>query len=250
SPPRATARPAGVRRAGGGPASAPPPAPPLDGPVRPPSEAASRLPECYGGFALSYRFLIDEGRRTVATDAGDVTRKSRLNVNVWDFDYVSARYEPLPRWDLRWRVGIRAVTNFYDARETLGVFETRASNYYTGVGPHAAFEVSRELPVLSSLAVMARLDGAVLLGNDKQRYYDIAAAPVNGDETDVLGQRRSQSAQMLRAELGLRYTPAALETLHFSTGYQVEHWWGLAGPGGTNVELATQGIFFRGQIDF
>jgi hypothetical protein len=223
----------------------------LEWTVSPSFEVGYRLPQGLGGFALTYRFLADEGTHTITDAAGrSANLKSRINFNVWDFDYVSARFEPSPRWEIQWRLGIRAVTHFFDVSTSEDTFQLRPSNYFTGVGPHAAVEADRELALLQGFALMARLDGAVLLDNDKQRYYDTTIDPVNGNQTAVLAERHSQTAEMLRAELGLRYTPPAWEEVHFSTGYVVEYWWGLAGGNGTSLNMVTQGIFFRGQIDF
>src|SRR5438477_253828 len=85
----------------------PMPATPPDWTASPSFELGYKLPDSCGEFLLRYRFLNAGGRETLATDIGDVGVRSRLSMNVIDLDYNSARYQPGPRWDLRWTIGAR-----------------------------------------------------------------------------------------------------------------------------------------------
>src|SRR5579884_835752 len=219
----------------------------LDWTVMPRFEIGYRLPDSLGAFAFSYRFLADEGNGHDA--AGDALR-SRLNVNVFDFDYLTSPYEPLPRWELKWRVGIRLTTNYYDDRG-LAADGTgqRESNYFIGAGPHGGLDVARNLPILPGFALVGKVDGAVLVGQTRQRYADTFAADGGTLETDEVTHRLTRSVEMVTLEAGVRYTPPGMEYLRFSAGYQFEHWWAL-GQNGANLQLNTNGAFLRAEIDF
>jgi hypothetical protein len=221
----------------------------LDWTVMPRFEIGFRLPDNAGAFAFGYRFLVSEG-----TDHDNLTGgriKSRLNVNVFDFDYITSPYEPFPRWELKWWVGARLATNFYDSRDLAADGEgPRASNYFVGAGPHAGLEVDRHLPLIPGLALMGRIDGSVLIGQVRQRYVVNALGPADELVADEFTQRKTQTAEVLRLEAGARYTPPGLEFMTFSTGYLFERWWDVGRAGDARLELTTQGVFFRGEFNF
>ncbi len=221
----------------------------LDWTVMPRFEIGFRLPDNAGAFAFGYRFLVTEGTAHDALTGGSI--KSRLNVNVFDFDYITSPYDPFPRWELKWWVGARLATNFYDSRD-LAADGTgpRASNYFVGAGPHAGLEVDRNLPLVPGLALMGRLDGSVLIGQVRQRYVVNALGLGDTLIADEFTQRKTQTAEVLRLEAGVRYTPPGLEFMTFSSGYLFERWWDVGRAGDARLELTTQGIFLRAEVNF
>jgi hypothetical protein len=220
----------------------------LDWTVMPRLEIGYRLPDNSGAFAFGYRFLVSEG---TGGDGHGGGLRSRIDLNVFDFDYISPTREFYPRWDLTWRVGARLATSFYDARDLFadGTGQ-RASNYFVGAGPHGGVEIDRRLPLVPGLSVVGRIDGSVLIGEIDQRYVDT----IGGIDDAVLAtqrlHRKTQTVEVLMLEAGVRYVPPGMECLSFSAGYQVERWFDVGHSGGANLETTTQGLFLRGQIDF
>ncbi len=132
--------------------------------VSPEFEFGYRLPESVGEFLIGYRFLASDGTANLNDAPLNSTVKTRLNVNVLDFDYSSARYEPVPRWDMKWWLGVRYATAYFDNHQINGFQDIHDSNYFNGAGPHAALEVQRHIGPLPAFAVFAKVDGAVLIG--------------------------------------------------------------------------------------
>ena len=55
---------------------------------------------------------------------------------------------------------------------------------------------------------------------------------------------------MLTLRAGFSYTPAQLEFLHFTMGYEFERWWDLARLGSSTGDLSDQGVFLRAEFDY
>ena len=71
---------------------------------------------------------------------------------------------------MKWWLGVRYVTNYFDNHQTNSVFDIHDSNYFNGAGPHAALEVQRRISPLPAFAVFAKVDGAVMIGPLRQRF--------------------------------------------------------------------------------
>jgi hypothetical protein len=224
------------------------PSTPLDWTVSPSFELGYKLPDSCGEFLLRYRFLNTDGTGSVATDAGDVGVKSRLSMNVIDLDYNSARYQPWPRWDLRWTIGARIATVFYDTSISNDAFSQSASNYFYGAGPHAGLELERKLSFLPAFGFFVKGDASVLIGQVKQRFSESFVDEAGDVVSTTTWQRKTQSVEVLNFQAGASYTPT--DYLRFTLGYQYEHWFSLGRLGDSRGELTTQGVFLRGQFDF
>ena len=218
--------------------------------VSPRLEVGYRLPDNAGAFSLSYRFLNAQGTGTAADDSGPLSLRSRLALNVLDFDYSTARYSPLPRYNLKWRLGARLLTAFFDDRGQNAIFSESASNNFVGAGPHAGLDIEREIALVTGLALFGRVDGAVEVGQIRQRYRtDLTDA--SGDTTiTTFGQNRTQSSPNLTLEAGLSYSPPRMDYLRFTAGYHFEHFWELGRDGPSRGDVQTQGGFLRGEFDF
>jgi hypothetical protein len=227
------------------------PAADLDFTVSPVLEVGYRLPDSAGEFIFRYRFLVDEGTGTAisTTDGEQFAIRSRLDLNQFDFDYAAARYSPYPFLDLKWRIGARLATVFFDTRIQNDFQEQQSSNYFVGAGPHAAVEIERHFPVVPGLSAFVGLDGAVVIGQVKQRFHQTFFL-ADGDFRGDLQQQKTQSVPVLTVRAGVAYTPPRLEYLHFSTGYQFERWWNLGKFNGSSGELTDQGVFLRAEIDY
>jgi hypothetical protein len=217
--------------------------------VSPEIEFGYRLPESLGQFTIGYRFLGSDGTTNVRDDLGSSV-KTRLNVNVLDFDYSTARYEVVPRWDMKWWLGVRYATNYFDNHLTNPFMDQRTTNYFNGAGPHAALEVQRHIDPLPAFAVFAKVDGAVMIGPLRQRFTQSQFDAFGNPETGELDQRVTQSVPMITIRTGLSYSPPRMENLRLSAGYQFEQWWFLGQLGDSRGELHSNGGFLRMELDF
>jgi hypothetical protein len=208
-----------------------------------------RFAEGCGEVLVSYRFLISEGTEVAPNFdfLGDGQVKSRLNMNVIDLDYRSSEYSLAPRWDMRWTVGARIASVYFDSRVMGQFLGMRTSNDFFGAGPHAGLELARHFD-LPGLAAFGRIDGSVLVGGIDQAFEETFTFPGTavGNAVNV---HSTQAVETLSFELGLRYIPPG-ERIRFSLGYQFEYWWGLGKAGPSSAELSDQGIFFRSEFNF
>jgi hypothetical protein len=209
-----------------------------------------KLPDSCGEFLIGYRFITSQGTQNENTDFGDAFVKSRLSVNVIDFDYNTARYSPGPRWDLRWTIGARIATVFYDTSiDNTAVFES-ASSYFYGAGPHAGFELERKLPVFPSFGFFVKGDAAVLIGSIKQQFTETVTDASGNTFGGSTWQRKTQSVETVNVQAGISYTPPNFECLKFMLGYEFEYWFSVGRSNQSQGDLQTQGVFLRGQFDF
>ena len=226
-----------------------PPGVSLSTTVSPELEIGYRLSESLGEFTLGYRFITSSGTSRLNDAPLNSSVKTRLNVNVLDFDYSTARYAPIPRWDMKWWLGVRYASVFFDNQQTNDFMNSRGSNYFNGAGPHAGLEVQRQIDPLPAFAVFGRIDGAVMIGPVRQKftYTQIAdGGPLEG----TADERKTQSVPMINLRAGLSYVPPQFEHWRFSAGYQFEQWWSVGQLGDSRGELSSHGAFFRAELDF
>lgn len=216
--------------------------------VSPRFEFGYRFPQGFGEVVLAYQFLTSEGS-TVLPDfdfAGiDGFLKSRLNMNVVDLDYASREYALNTYWDMKWRVGVRVATVFFDSQASGLFLEGRTSNHFVGAGPRAGLELWRCLPV-AGLSLFGKVDGSAVLGRIRQSFEEtVLVAPdfaVGGSTVD----HGSQAVPVVRVQAGLGWTPA-LEGhwLRFALGYEYEQWWFVGRLEDSAADLTLNGFFFR-----
>jgi hypothetical protein len=220
----------------------------LDWTAMPTLALGYRLPDGLGAFALSYRFIVSEGHDSLDRFDGTDELRSRLSINIIDLDYRSNVYEPFPRLEVQGILGARIGISYYDTQLMGAITDDHESNYYVGAGPHAAVELNRRLPLVPGLALTGKIDGAVLVGNDNQRFSTLAFDAFNNGNVYEMSYRRTDTSEMLAIEAGLSYRPPDLEALRFSTGYRYEQWWNM-GRGGS-ADLTTNGFFIRVEYGF
>jgi hypothetical protein len=214
--------------------------------VMPRVELGYRLAQGAGEFLLSYRLLAESGSGTVAPfgpalGPGDL--HSRLDLNVVDVDYVSREF-PLamgPGWDMKWFVGVRVATLYFDSRAETAPLAQRTTDHFDGVGPHVGLELWCCLGD-SGLSLFGRLDSAVLTGTVRQSFSEAFGAAFG--ETD---QSATQVIPVLAVEAGLGWQPRGLRALRLAAGYFGEDWWDVGRVADSRGELWVQGLFLRAE---
>ena len=224
----------------------------LDWAGAPRVELGYRLPQGFGEFLVSYRSLVSEGTDFLPVfdlDGGGGFLKSRLNVNVLDLDYASREFTLGPEWDMKWRIGARLASAYYDAR-ALGFFlEQRVSNDFRGAGPHLALDLRRRLAG-TGLAWYGHAESAAVIGKIKQAFGESILLPDGTLFGTAANVRQNQVAPVLSFETGLSWVPLGSSHLRFAVGYEYEIWWSLGQTATANLELTDQGVFLRAEWSF
>jgi hypothetical protein len=225
----------------------------LDWTGSPRFELGYRFAEGCGEIVLSYRFLVTEGETTLVgidLDGGDVLLKSRLNMNVVDLDYASREFSLWPRWDMKWRAGVRFATVFFDSGIFGQFIEERTSNNFYGAGPHLGLDLWRAFDV-PGWGLFARIEGASVVGQLHQAFEEIF---VNQDGSLIGGAtlvHHTQAAPVLTVQAGLSWTPLWRGNWsRYSFGYEFERWWNVGEAGDSRAEITTQGVFLRAEFKF
>jgi hypothetical protein len=217
-------------------------------------EVGYRLSEQRGEFHIGYWFE-NADRTLVPNDGlGGGTQRERLNLNVIDFDWGNSHPFALgwPGANLRFNVGIRVATIFFDAQRDFGplgnaagVLSESASNYFAGFGPEAGAQFWQEFSI-PGLAFFGRVSGADIFGNIHQNFSQTTVAA--GLASDSL--RHQVSVPMLTLQAGLMYTPPGWNYSRFLAGYIWEEFWQIGRIDPNNGDLLNRGFFLRAEINF
>lgn len=229
--------------------------------VSPRFEIGYRLPSGFGGIALSYRFLVAQGSQGVVGADGPATLTSRLNYNIGDLDWVSHEYTPLQLWEMRVRIGLRYLNDYWDsqANEPFAaaaagsmIYNQRTTNSNWALGPHAAVDVRRRLNFWG-LSVLGFIDFSEGWGRVRQNYFAAVTAGTNGlpqaaEETIST----SDAVPVIMTRLGLNWQPPAYANVHLFVGYQLDYFWNT-GRMGNFTEYGyffDSGILLRGEWNY
>jgi hypothetical protein len=161
---------------------------------------------------------------------------------------------------MKWRIGLRFAEMIFDSRgdESLagaigGFYQESFSNHAWGIGPHAAFELSKRWRD-TGLAVVGRVDGGLLFGKITQEFSDLSATPGG---SVAFSFSNDQNVPVLSAFLGLEWTPCCAPRLDLQLGYTSEYWWDvgrLSDPdmynGQTAGEFGLNGLCLRLQYNY
>lgn len=225
----------------------------LDWTVAPRFELGYRLPQGFGEIVAAYHFLVTDGYGVLPAwdlNGSDGYLKSHVNLNVFDLDYGSREFALDPHWDMKWRVGARLGSVYFDS-QAVGFFrEQRTTNSFLGAGPHVGLDLWRRLDV-PGLGLFARAEGAALVGRVRQSF----GQSVLLDEFTLLGgavrQSGPQAVPVFNLQAGLGYAPPAWnDYVRFALGYQLEAWWYLGQLDASRAELLSQGIFLRTELRY
>lgn len=204
-----------------------------------------RLGQAWGSVLVSYRGLNTQGLSTLAAfdPAGSAASlSSHLNMTVIDIDYASQDNALGPLWDMNWRTGVRLATLFFESTAGTPLLMQHESNNFIGGGIHVALDLRRRLAD-TGLSFVGQVEGSGVLGRVSQLY----AAAVPGVGVSAVTATANEPAPALQVGLGLDWCPAKLSKLHFSAGYLFERWWTVGETTGTQGEVSSQGVFFRGE---
>jgi hypothetical protein len=236
--------------------------------LSPKFEGGYRLPSGFGEFDVSYRFLLTEGVGAVAAggsaspDAA-AALSSHLDMNIGDVDYASVEF-PVVVCLMKWRIGLRTADvlftsegdePFAAAAAGSGFFKRYEENNFWGIGPHAAVELTSERNPWG-MALVGKLDGALLGGKTHQKFIQTATAGAAfNTETDF---ENWQQATTLSGFVGLDWRPSSHPNLDVVVGATAEYWWDLglmsSDPAAYNnpaaAELGAYGAMLRLQYNY
>ncbi|HTU92533.1 MAG TPA: hypothetical protein VMF69_20800 [Gemmataceae bacterium] len=230
--------------------------------VSPRFELGYQLPSGFGAVSLAYRFLTAEGSDAVIGADGPATLTSRLNINSGDLSWSSREYTPWgPRWDLKFRVGVRYVDVYFDSRANASFAEAaagstiyfqRTTNSFMGIGAAGAVQLERQLGFWG-LSTSALIDFAEPLGRVRQGYFYSSTTSADGrPQSANTFISSSMTAPILTTQLGLGWQPPAYPNFRMFAGWQFEYWWDV----GRLLPYSELGYFFingvalRGEWNF
>jgi hypothetical protein len=234
--------------------------------ISPRFDAGYRLPSGFGEFLLSYRFLATEGSELTEGADGPARLSSLLDINQVDLDYASSEFSLWPKWEMRWRLGLRYAYVYFDSRADeafeaaaagSGVFQTRVTNSFVGFGPHAGVDLSRRFGTCG-LAFVTKADFALLVGHIRQQFSErtTTIGPDGQPLVGALGASDSQGVPVLEVQAGLSWQPPRYPCATFFLGYRYEYWWevgmldSLNNGAGTFGEIFDQGVVLRAEFNF
>ena len=218
--------------------------------VSPEFQFGYKLPDNAGEFLLAYRFLVADSSNSLSSDIGDFGVRTRLDMNIIDFDYNSGWLSPAPRWAWKWTVGARIASIFYETEVGNDSLYESARNNFFGAGGHAGLQLERQFTVLPQFGFFGKIDGSVLIGKIDQHFNETIFDASGNLEGTILEQRKTQSVEELNFQVGISYRPWNDETLRFELGYEYEHWFSLGNIDDSSAALTTQGVFLRGRLEF
>jgi hypothetical protein len=217
--------------------------------VGPRLEAGYRFGEGIGEFLITYRMILTTGADTLQNadplgNAGQL--HSSLNMHIIDLDYASQEFALHPNIDMKWRVGVRMASIFFESQNTTPALQQRIADSFFGAGPHIALDLWRPI-AHSRVAAYVRADAASVLGRTNQ-IFEETVGPASG----ATAQNQFVPLVSLMAQAGFAWTPT--DRCRLTVGYTYEHWWdvGFAGqisqpPAFSRADITIQGIFIRGE---
>jgi hypothetical protein len=233
-------------------------------------ELGYRFSRGLGEIRLGYRFLDARGIDTALVvnpndgiNLGPAAQTGRLALNFIDLDYATREFSIWPNWEMRWAVGVRYATSFYDSRVTffnpvtqmqpfgtapftlLSQYEALADRF---IGAHAVLEVDRRLPV-AGLALFGRLEGSGLYGRAHQTFTETF---VQDPHFSYLRVTNGLGSPIVAGQVGFTYDIPRWNHSRVLVGYQAEGWWQF-GRGDNDLSFGTlydQGLFLRAEFNF
>jgi hypothetical protein len=223
----------------------------LQSTVAPQVTLGYRLRDDLGAFLLSYRNLSSDGREIVSNFdiAGDGMVWSRLDINTVALAYSTSEHPLGALWSLRWEVGAKLSSIYFDSYGQGDVIGQRVSDHFLGAGPMVALNVTRELPG-TGLAVYARTEFADLLGQVTQRYAETVGDPRQPAGFGGLDVHGSQAVPTLAVQAGLSWLARPDGRYRLTAGYSFEQYWAAGKLGPTHGDVLAHGVFLRGEFNY
>lgn len=221
-----------------------------------------------GEFGVAYRLLASEGDGLVTgvDPVGLAILRTRLDMHVIDLNYYASQdvglwwwagraipddrdlYEA-PRWNVRWDMGTRLASVFFDSRAMGPTVHRRVSNHYFGAGPRVGLSLTRRLGDWN-LRLFGRVDASALMGYVNQQFSEsvvLGNVPLGYGYTS---QGVGQGVPTLTAQLGLTNAVPFTRLGIWQIGYQYEQWWMVANAGASTGNLLLQGLFARWMLQY
>jgi hypothetical protein len=228
-----------------------------------------RLPSGFGEFLLAYRLLATQGSEAARGPDGPARLSSLLDINRVDLEYCSREvslWRLSPKWNMRWWVGLRYASVYFDSRldepsdlaaAGSGVSQTRVTNSFVGIGPHAGVELLRRFGP-SGFELVAKADYAMIVGRVRQQFFEQTTTPGLGGRSLVgtLSASDSQGVPLLNLEAGVGWRPPRYPRANFFAGYRYEYWWEVGRldtisiNNGSLGEVVDQGFVLRAEWSF
>lgn len=223
----------------------------LDGTLSPKLTLGYRLANGWGGFAVTYRNLSTDGHEVVdgLDPLGESSLFSRLDINEVGVHYTTGEFPLGALWSLRWEVGARLASVYFDSQSAGLFLGQQTSNHFLGAGPQVALDVTRELPG-TGFALFGRVDFAEMLGRVQQRFAERigdAAAPIGFGAAEQDG---NQGVPYLGLQLGASWLSHPNGRYRVTTGYQFDQWWNVGKISTSHGDVQSHGLFLRSELNF
>jgi hypothetical protein len=218
----------------------------LDWTVSPEFTLGYRFGQASGEVLVSYRLLITDGAGTIDNfdAAGNAAAlQSRLNLHLVDVAYASREFGLAPLFEMKWFVGLRFGTAYFDSIATSPGLDQITTNNYWGIGPRVGLNLARTFQ--NGIDVFCRPDASFLYGQVHQSFGETVTAATGTQTGGAFTQSHTMFVPIFNVEAGVGWTPPVSQRLHFAAGYQFQRWFNVG-----EVQLAVPGPFSRAEITF
>lgn len=223
----------------------------LDGTLAPKLTLGYRLANGWGGVAVTYRNMTTEGQEIVdgLDPLGESTLFSRLDINEVGIHYTTSEFPLGALWGLRWEVGARLASIYFDSQAEGLFLGQRTTNHFLGAGPQVALDATRELPG-TGFALFGRVDFAQMLGRVQQRVSERIGDPAAPVGFGVAEQDGNQAVPYLGLQLGASWLSHPNGRYRLTAGYQFDQWWNVGKVGNSRGDVQSHGLFLRSELNF
>ena len=232
--------------------------------VSPRLELGYRLPDGFGEFKISYRFMDSTGSDTVIVPTlGMPTSRAAWmsSSSIWTMG--TQQFSLGPDWEMRTAIGLRYSEVFFDSQvafldpsPVIGAYGTTpftrltqseaVGNWY--LGAHAVGEVGRTLFV-PELTLFGRVEGTGMYGRVNQTFKETF---VEGPGMTQISVNNGVGCPLVAGQVGLSWDIPQWNHSRVMIGYQYEMWWQF-GRGDNDLSFGTlddQGLFLRAEFNF
>jgi hypothetical protein len=223
----------------------------LDGTLSPKLTLGYRFANGCGGVAFTYRNMATDGHEVVdgLDPLGESSLFSRLDINEVGVHYTTSEFPLGALWGLRWEVGARLASIYFDSQSSGLLLGQRTSNHFVGAGPQVALDATRELPG-TGFALFGRADFADMLGRIQQRFAERVGDPAAPVGVGTAGQDGNQAVPYFGLQLGASWLSHPSGRYRITAGYQFDQWWNVGKVGDSRGDVQSHGLFLRSELNF